>query len=357
MTDWAQLLRGCRVVRLNANLFPVDEYESSVFAQYGLSPELVEAYTPEEMIPRVADCDAVCVVSASMPARVMESLARCRVISRYGIGTDKLAVDAATRKGILVVNVPEFCNDEMGDHAMSLLLAVTRKLPQMSRVVAKGAWSTGRKLAYANRRLAGRVLGLVGFGNSAQAMAQRAMGFGLRILATRRNLHAPSPAARELGVEMVDLDTLLAESDYVSLHLPLSPETYHLLDEARLRKMKPGAVLINIARGALVDETALAAALREGRLGGAGIDTFEQITPFTEVEEPPRHPFLGLENVVLTPHVAALSADSKRVLTKGAVENLVAVLSGHWPRPDHMVNPGVIPRLPLAEYDGTLFED
>ncbi len=357
MTDWTSLLKGQRVVRLNATLFPVDDYEAETFARYGLAPVLVEATTPEEMIPHVAECDAVCVVSASMPAWVMESLSKCRVISRYGIGTDKLAVDMATRQGILVTNVPEFCTDEMGDHAMTLLLAVARNLPAMSQALADGAWSRARRLANTSRRLAGHVLGLVGFGHSAQALAKRAKGFGLQILATRRNMNVPSRVADELGVKMVDLDTLLAKSDYVSLHLPLGPDTYHLLDETMLRKMKPDAVLINVARGAIVDETALVAALREGRLGGAGIDTFQQINPFTEVETPPQHPFLELDNVVLTPHVAALSADSKRELVKGAIENLVTVLSGHWPCPEHRVNPDVMPRVPLADYDSQLLKD
>ena len=129
MADWASLLRDARVVRLNARLFPLIPYETAQFARFGVSLIPVETYAPDEMIPLVADADAICVVSASMPVAVMESLRRCRVIARYGIGTDKLAVDAATRMGVVVANVPEFCNEEMGDHAMALLLAVARKLP------------------------------------------------------------------------------------------------------------------------------------------------------------------------------------------------------------------------------------
>ena len=356
MADWASLLRDARVVRLNARLFPLIPYETAQFARFGVSLIPVETYAPDEMIPLVADADAICVVSASMPVAVMESLRRCRVIARYGIGTDKLAVDAATRMGVVVANVPEFCNEEMGDHAMALLLAVARKLPQMAQVFADGAWTRGRELGWGLRRLRGRTLGLIGFGNSAIALARRAKACGLDLLATRRNMKARDPEAEALGVTMVDLETLLRESDYVSLHLPLSKATYHLLDDARLRLMKPDAVLINVARGALVDENALAAALAAGRLAGAAIDTWEGINVFAGVEEPPQFALARAENVVRTPHVAALSVESMEEVAKSCAENLASVLAGHWPRPDHIVNPEVIPRIPLAPYDESLFD-
>jgi glyoxylate reductase len=178
----------------------------------------------------------------------------------------------------------------------------------------------------------------------------------MRIMATRRNMNAPTREADELGVQMVDLDTVLAGSDYVSLHLPLAAGTYHLLDDAALRKMKPDAFLINTSRGAIVDEFALAAALREGRLAGAGIDTFEHIDVFTEVETPPVHPLLELDNAILTPHVAAMSIQAKQDVARGGVENVVTILSGHWPDPENIVNPGVVPRVPLADYDESLLK-
>jgi D-3-phosphoglycerate dehydrogenase len=357
LVNWKQLFKDYRVVRLNAKLFPVNAYEIEIFARYALSPVKVEAATPAEIIPHVEDADAVCVVSAALPAPVIEGMKRCRVIARHGIGCDKIDVALAKKHGIIVANVPGFCSAEMGEHDMALLLAVARKLPQLSKTMPRGAWAEAREIASRTRRLSGCVLGLVGFGDSAIATAERAKGFGFRILATRRRLTAPSPEAQQLGVQMVDFDTLLAESDYVSLHLPLTSETYHMFDEATLRRMKRGAVLINTARGALVDEVALAKLLREGWLGGAGIDTFEQIDPFTEREEPPCHPLLELDNVVLTPHVAALSEEALRIVKDGMVENVVSVLSGHWPHPEHIVNPGVVPRIRLEAFDPTLFED
>ena len=340
-------MRDARVVRLNATLFPPNEHELALYERYGLRPALVEAATPEQIIPHVADCDALFAVSVALPAAVIERLARCRVISRLGTGTDKIDVAAATRAGILVTNVPRFCVEEQADHAMALLLAIARKLPQMARGMAAGGWTGARRLAQTNRRLSGQTLGLVGFGNSAQMTAQRARGFGMRVLGTRRDLAAAREAAARLGVELVDLDRLLAESDYVSLHLPLTPETYHLIDEAAIRRMKPGAALINTARGALVDEEALVRALRDGHLSGAGLDTFEGINVFDEVERPPAHALLDLENVVLTPHVAAQSVQAMQDVALGGVENVVAVLAGRWPPADHVVNLGVTPRFPL----------
>lgn len=353
--DWSHL-RNFRVVRLNATLFPVSDYEAGLYRQYALSPIEVEANTPEDIIPHVAECDALFAISVALPASVVNNLNRCRVISRLGTGTDKIAVDLATQRGILVTNVPYFCVEEQADHTLALLLALTRKIPQMSQAMVAGAFSQARSLSRLNRRMHGRTLGLVGFGNSARLVAKRAQGFGLRVLATRRQQNASNSEAEHLGVTMTDLDTLLHESDYVSLHVPLTTATYHLLDAAALRKMKPGALLINTSRGALVDEAALVLALREGRLGGAGLDTFEQMDVFTPNEAPPTHPLLELENVVLTPHVAAGSIESGQDVSRGGIENVAAVLSGYWPPSGNIVNEGVVPRVPLRDYDKTLFE-
>jgi D-3-phosphoglycerate dehydrogenase len=343
-------LKDFRVVRLNAELFPMSDYEAGLYRQYGLQPLQAEANSVETLIPVLDGCDALFAISVALPAPVVEALDRCRVISRLGTGTDKIAVDVATRRGILVTNVPYFCVEEQADHALALLLALARQLPQMSRDMAAGEFGKAREASHFNQRLSGRTLGLVGFGRSAHEAARRAQGFGLRVLATRRHRSPASDAeAQVLGVRMTDLETLLREADYVSLHLPLTPDTYHLLDEAALRQMKPGAFLINTARGALVDEPALVAALRAGRLAGAGLDTFEQINVFTPDEAPPTHPLLGLPNVICTPHVAAGSVQSMQDVSRGGVENVVAVLSGRWPPRENIVNAGVVPRFPLSE--------
>ena len=355
MRDWSSL-RDFRVVRLNATLFPPSAYEISLYRQYQLSPVQVEANTPDDIIPWVADCDALFAISVALPAAVVEKLERCRVISRLGTGTDKIAVDRATERGILVTNVPYFCAEEQADHTLALLLSLARQIPVMAKAMAAGEFGKARRLSRVNQRLDGRTIGLVGFGNSARQVARRAQGFGLRVMATRRNWTTPDPAAQALGVELTDLDTVLRKADYVSLHLPLTPQTYHLIDDRALRLMKPGALLINTSRGALVDEAALVLALREGRLGGAGLDTFETIDVFTPNEAPPVHPMLGLDNVILTPHVAAGSVQSGQAVSRGGIENVVAILSGQWPLPENIVNRGVLPRFALHDHDATLFE-
>jgi D-3-phosphoglycerate dehydrogenase len=239
---------------------------------------------------------------------------------------------------------------------MMLLLALERKLPLMMDAVRHGTWNQAkRKAAPTTHRISRRTLGIVGFGNSGRETARRARGFGMRVLATRRNMSASTAVADALGVEMTDLDTVLAESDFVSLHLPLDKATYHLIDAKALRKMKPSAYLINTSRGAIVDEMALVQALKEGVIAGAGIDTFEHIDIFGP-EVAPEHPFLELDNVILTPHVAAMSVQGKEDVGRGGVENVVSILSGHWPHPDNIVNRGVVPRFPLKEYDPTLFD-
>ncbi len=340
-------LRDLKVVRLNAELFPISDYEIELFEKYQLNVTPIEAETPSDIIRHVAGCDGLFVVSASLPTEVIDSLSRCRVISRLGTGTDKIDVARATERGILVTNIPDFCIEDQADHAMALMLAIARKLPAMGRAILEGAWSRSRDESNTGHRVSTGTLGLVGFGGSAKEMAKRAAGFGMRILATRKNMDGDRTEADRIGVQMVDLETVLTQSDYISLHLPLNQATRHMFDEKMLKKCKPGAVLINTARGALVDELALASVLREGHLSAAGLDTFEQIDVHTKNESPPSHPLLKLANVIFTPHVAALSIESKRDNNRGGVENLAAVLSGRWPEPGRIVNPTVVPRNPL----------
>jgi D-3-phosphoglycerate dehydrogenase len=352
MRDWSHLAEA-RVIRLNAELH-ANDYEFEVYKEYNLKPVFCEPYYPEEIIPYVEDCDALFAVSVNLPTPVIQSLKRCRVISRLGTGTDKIDVATATKMGIVVTNVPYFCVEEQADHTMMLMLALERKLPVFMESMYTGTWNQAKRTSSGSTyRMSRRTLGLVGFGNSARETARRARGFGMRVLATRRNKNAPTDVANALGVEMVDLDTVLRESDYVSLHLPLDSNTRHLIDAEALRKMKPTASLINTSRGAIVDEMALVEALQEGIIASAGIDTFELIDIFGE-EKVPDHPFMTMDNVILTPHVAAMSIQAKEDVGRGGVENVVSILSGYWPHPDNIVNQGVVPRFPLKEYDPTL---
>jgi D-3-phosphoglycerate dehydrogenase / 2-oxoglutarate reductase len=337
-----------KIVRLTAPIFHAGEAELRTFAARGLAVTVVDAEHPDELIPLVTDADIVTLIGTKLAARVVEAMPQCRAIARMGAGTDKIDVARATELGIVVANTPYFCVEEQADHAMALLLSLARKLIVAQNAMAEGDLARARRAVSSNQRVSTCTLGLVGFGRSAIHMARRARGFGMRVLATRNNKHAPADEADALGVTMIDLDTILRESDYVSLHLPLNASTYHMIDSAALQTMKPSACLINTSRGALVDEMALIEALQQGRLAGAGIDTFEMIDVFADQIAPRLHPLTGMENVILTPHVAAGSVQSGEDIRTTAIENIVDILSGRWPPPENIVNPNVIPRFPLA---------
>lgn len=343
-TNFAQY----KIVRLTAPVFNPGETELSAFAAQGLSVTVVEAEHPDDLIPLIADADIVALIGTELPTPVVEAMTQCRAIARMGAGTDKIDVARATELGIVVANTPYFCVEEQADHAMAMLLNLARKLPLTQHAMAEGNIAQARRAVSSNQRVSAGTLGLIGFGRSAVQMARRARGFGMRVLATRKNKHAPTDEADALGVTMTDLDTVLGESDYVSLHLPLNKATYHMIDSAALEKMKPSACLINTSRGALVDEPALIEALRQGRLAGAGIDTYEMIDIFAEQLPPRLHPLTDMENVILTPHVAAGSVQSGQDSRATTIQNIIDILSGYWPVPENIVNPTVVPRFPLA---------
>lgn len=344
------------IVRLNAKRFPIIESEAELYRRYHCEPVCVEADTTEQIISHIVDCDALHVVSDALPKHLIESLSRCRVISRMGAGTDKIDVATATQRGIVVTNVPMFCVAEQANYAMLLLLALARKLPRMLGAMRSGTFRKSTLESMKNRRLSECVLGLVGFGHTAKATAHRAQAFGMKILATRRTLNSAPNTKKDDEVEMVDLNTLLRTSDYVSLHVPLTEQTHHLIDAEALRLMKPTAFIINTARGAVIDESALVDALREGRIAGAGLDVYESIDVFGQTDNsPPTHPLFNLDNVILTPHVASFSHEARQDVTRGAIENVAAILQGYWPREDNIVNREVVPRIQLAPYREDLF--
>ncbi len=345
------MLSEYKLVRLTAPIFQPSAKELAAFSARGLPVTVVDAEAPDEMIPLVRDADVVTLVGTKVPTKVVEAMQKCRLIARMGTGTDKIDVARATELGIVVANTPYFCVEEQADHAMAMLLSLARKLTVAENAMREGDVMRARRAVSSNQRMSTVTLGLVGFGRSAVHTARRARGFGMRVLATRNNKNAPRDEADALGVIMTDLDTLLAESDYVSLHVPLTPATYHMIDAAALQKMKPSACLINTSRGALVDEPALYAALHEGRLAAAGIDTYEEIDIFQETLPPALHPLTGMENVILTPHVAAGSVQASEDIFLTAIDNIVDVLNGRWPLPENIVNPTVQPRFALKARD------
>jgi D-3-phosphoglycerate dehydrogenase len=261
---------------------------------------------------------------------VLEHADRLRVIARYGVGVDNVDLEFAGDRGIQVTNTPGANSGAVAELVIGLMLALARRIPAADRAVRAGAWSMPGGIA-----LEGKTVGLLGFGQIGQAVARKVSGFGTRVLA-----YDPLPArdsARALGVELVDRQAVIAQSDFLSLHLPVRPETRNLVDADFLGAMKPGAFLINAARGELVDEAALVAALRDGRLAGAGLDGLAH-------EPPPAGFALGqLDNVILTPHVGAQSDLARRRMGQGAVENCLAVLRGDTPP-----NPVATPRSAAA---------
>ncbi len=331
-----------RAVRLNANTYPVDAIEHEELERAGATLIPIEGRQTDELVA-VADCDALLVVSAYVPASLIEKLPNCRTISRLGAGTDRIDIAAATRRGIVVSNVPDFCLNEQAEHTLALLLAFGRRLPYMISAMRSGNWTARSHPGV--HRIAGQSLGLIGFGASAQAVARRAGPFGLRLLAWARNPAKYQRVAAELGVELLSLDVLLAQSDFVSIHLPLTDDTRHLLHADRLARMKPTSVLVNTSRGAIVDEAALIDVLRHGRISGAALDVFETLDVFAPPGTAPSHALLELDNVLATPHCAGSSVESTLDSKRRGARHAADVLAGRWPA--FVVNPEVVPRFPL----------
>ncbi|MGA2639312.1 MAG: C-terminal binding protein [Spirochaetia bacterium] len=296
--------------------------EKAVLAELDAEVRVFSSSSPSEARTAFADADAILVNLFPMTAEIIEGLAKCRVISRYGVGYDNVAVDAATRRGIWVTFVPDYCFEEVADHALALLLCCIRKIGYKDRMIRQGKWNLHRdQPCY---RVEGRTLGILGYGNVAHTMLRKVSGLGFgRVIMCDPYVRASTVKAA--GAVPVDLHVLLAESDYISVHVPLTSETRHMIGRAELARVKPGAILVNTARGPVLDEHAVAEALRDGKLGGAGLDVFE--------EEPlPRDsPLRQLDNVIFTDHAGWYSEESVVELKTKAARNAAAVLAGGTP--------------------------
>jgi D-3-phosphoglycerate dehydrogenase len=267
----------------------------------GFEVEAAEKMSPEALKKAVAGADALVVRSETkVTAEVIAAAPRLKVVGRAGVGIDNVDVTAATKRGILVMNAPEGNTIAAAEHAMALLLALSRNVPWAHASLSKGEW---KRSAFIGRELFGKVLGLVGLGRIGGEVAKRARAFGMTVMASDP-LVSPE-RAREMGAELVPFKDLLARADYISLHAALTPETRHMLGAAEFSAMKRGVRLVNCARGPLIDEAALAAAVKEGKVGGAALDVFEK--------EPPDkgNPLLGLERVVVTPHLGASTEEAQ----------------------------------------------
>ena len=282
--------------------------------------------TEDEVIQAAADCDALICQFAPITRRVIESLRRCKVIVRYAIGVDNIDLKAAEECGIIVCNVPDYSIDEVSNHVIALLLDSCKKLTYMAGQTKLG--NTSYTMIEPLSRMEGRTLGLMGFGRIARVVARKMSGFGLNIIAYDPMMD--TAAAQQLNVSPVSFQELLAQSDYISIHCPLTQETHHLFDRQIFEQMKPTVIFINTARGAIVKEEDMVAFLREHEFAMAGIDV-------TETEPVPTdHPLLKLNNAVVTPHVAWYSVESVLSLQRKVAEEVAGVLSGQPPR--HPVN-------------------
>lgn len=308
------------------------EIEKREAAKHGIRVVRFDCRTEDEVIDAARDADVILVDLAPITQRVISQLGRCRAIVRYGIGLNNIDVDAATRAGIFVVNLPTYCVDEVATHAVALLLACDRKIVQYNTDVKNHVWDFQLHMPVIG--LPDSTVGVVAFGNIAQSFARKMQAFGPRLA-----VHDPyvSPdLIRQKGATPVSLEELLTTSDFISLHAPLTQSTRGMIGERELKMMKKNCFLINTSRGGLVDEGALYKALSEGWIAGAGLDTTDP--------EPPEwsNPLLKLDNVIITPHAAFYSETSLEELHSVAIQEAVRVIRGQ--RPGVVVNKDVVPR-------------
>jgi D-3-phosphoglycerate dehydrogenase len=301
--------------------------------------ELTRASSEDELIENLKHADAVLVSAAQITRRVIESLPRCKLLVRYGVGLDTLDIPAATEHGIVVAHFPDFCQPEVANHAIMLLLACAKKLVRLDRAVRDGSWRPGPLAPMG--AIHGETLGLVAFGAIAQEVAPRAQALGLDVVAY--DPYASDEAFAGRDVERVEtLEELLQRSDYVSLHTPLTPQTHHLMGAEQFRSMKSSAFVINTSRGGVIDEQALIEALQGEEIAGAGLDVFER-EPL-----PAGSPLVQMDNVVLMPHTASYSDSAFEGLQRRAGQTAVAVMEGRWPDEVAVIaNPDVQPRAQL----------
>lgn len=304
---------------INVN-YPDYEAERETLAPFGADLTHVDTGgDPARVLYAVCAADAVMVRETPIPADAIQAMTRCKVIVRYGVGVDNIDLDAARRRRIFVANVPGYGSDSVADHTLALMMAVARRIVQRDREMRHEVWGVGtREPMYSFQ---GRTLGLIGYGRIGLAFHRKTAGLGFG----RTLVYDPYLASPPDGTELVGLERLCREADVISLHTPRTKENYHLIGAAQLALMKRTAILVNTARGGLIDEQALAAALAEGRIFGAGIDVFESEPP------DPGHPLFRLENAILTDHTAWYSEESLHDLQKKAAQEVARVFSGAHP--------------------------
>ncbi len=324
---------------------PVCGLDEELIRKNGGTVRYARAVDEEDRIRIAQGADVIVVGGARLTRGFLTALPHLKGVVRLGIGVDNVDLEAATELGIMVGNVPDFCSDEVAEHTLGLILAVTRKIALADRKTRHGEWVPGMEgIMRPMRRLKGQTLGLIGLGKIGRCTAAKARGLGLKVIAF--DPHVSAQVAQAAGVPLMSLEEMLPQADILSLHVPDTAETRCIINAQTLALLKPGAILINAARGAVVDELALAAALASGRLAGAGLDVLQQ--------EPIRlpHPLTEFENVVFTCHYASLSEESYGIMRGEVSAQAVQILHGEFPR--NLVNVRVrdVPQCRLRRDDG-----
>ena len=310
--------------------WPSVDLERKVLAEIGAELIVAETGAEDELVALAPEVDGILTNWKPTTGNVIQAARECKVIGRTGIGVDNIDVGTATALGIVVTNVPIFCVDEVSDHAMALLLTCARKVALLDRGVRDGEWD--RDVGPSMHRMRGQTLGIIGLGNIGEAIPPKAKAFGLDVLAYSPRL--TPQIAQKYGVECTDFHALLARSDFITIHAPLTLETEGLIGAKELRRMKRTAYIINTSRGDIIDSTALHKALTEGWIAGAALDVLPQEPPATD------EPLLGLDNIVITPHAAFMSEASIHDLEVKAATAVAKVLTGQMP--ESVVNPEVL---------------
>ena len=315
--------RGLKIIR--------QHFDTEVWPEYAPPPK-------KTIIEKARNVDALAtLLSDKIDAEVFDAAPKLKIVSQLAVGFDNIDIPEAAKRGIYVTNTPEVLTDTTADFAWALLLAVARRVAEADKYVRTGQWKVGwHPNMMAGRDVYGTTIGVVGAGRIGYAVAKRATGFDMKILFYDV---VPRPEIEKLGAKKADLDTLLKQSDFVSIHVPLMKETHHLINEQKLRLMKKTAYLINNSRGPVVDEKALYKALKEGWIAGAALDVFEQ-EPI-----PADSPLLKLDNVAVAPHISSASLETRSRMAEMVAENLVAFFEGK--KPPNLINPDVMKTRPL----------
>ncbi len=311
-------------------VWPNIDVESEVLLAAGVQPVVAPDTSEETLSELAADADIIMFCFAQVTGKVLRAAEKCVVASRYGIGVDNIDIPTATELGIVVTNVPDYCMDEVTDHAIGMVLALNRRLVPHDAEVKAGGWASVA-LDQPMHRTRGATLGILGFGRIGRSIAAKAVGFGMKMIAYDPMIESGQTID---GVDIVTFEDVLKRSHFITVHTPLTPETEGMIGADEFAMMMPGSIIVNCARGGIIDEHALADALTSGHLAGAGLDVVEPAPP------PNDHSLLSAPNVIVTPHTAFFSQASTVELERRTAEEAVRVMNGNMP--ENLINPKVV---------------